>query len=703
MRRYVLFLFLISIISFYIIPNTYATTETTLLWYPYAEWSFDNPEWSEENPFDLQAQAIFTDSRGSSPYLFYDGSDTWKLRYMCTEVGTFEFVTSSTDPDLDGLTGEVICQNNPDGMGPLVSAGSDGKKFYVQGWEKAIIPAWVMMPGPDRYDTYPDIIDQWIENNIRKSGFIGAHNGPTGNEWYEWGCDGSIADCDGENPDPDTFAAYEEMLDMMYQNGAFVHLWAFGDYQSGTLDKFHPKNENPQGGGEYEEQRTRLRHYIADRLGAIPNWMMGEGYDNHEDDDDPRWATYPEDWYNDINNRLEWHHFLGMRVRKNTYDIICDNCNYDSWATVDDPKGNVNYNSFSESYDQADGKPAFEEDRYRYRMFYGEKDLDSVDDQRHFMWWQAMSGGVGAIYGYLFDGTEDIGYSIPEGYPDEWHTQIKAWHDFWYETESDPHRFFPSMERCNDITNNHGLCEVGKYYIFQDEDVETLTFDISNLIGSVHAVAMDTKTGDVIDLGEVDSSYNEFTAPHNSDWVVAIGNFEEQSEPPIISNLRCTTSGGRRVKFEWETIMPSTSRVGFGTYSNDIFYPGYQNYISEDDSGQEYVTYHSISYLTNVIYPPGTKFYYRVQSENEDGDISTFPPIYTDDCECRISPQPTMVIGIPSYVDENKNNKIDVSEVINSFFAWFRGEMTKDELLMVVQSWNKKTIPMQGSVQECNP
>jgi len=479
------------------------------LWSPFAEWSYENASW-EGNPFDLQARADFSDGR--SPHLFYDGDATWKLRYMCTEVGVFSFVTASDDPELDGLSGTVVCEDNPGAPGLLVAGGTGNGKFYVRGWEKSIVPAWCMMPDISRNSTgeptAESVIDEWIANNIDETGFLGAHNFGPANIWYDWDCDGTRAGCTSEEPDPRTFRAYEDLMIKLYGHGAFVHIWLFWDCARDKCDRYHDDTA----------LQERMRHYLADRWGAVPNWMIGEGFDNFEDDD----TAFADKWYHDISDRLAWPHFIGMRSYHNSYDMICTECNYLSWENVE-----MTYDRWVSSYDTAD-RPSFEEDRYRVRDEGRPKDIppDRLDMMlRDYLWPQVMSGGVGAVYGYLIGAPDH--YSLTEGYPAEWNAAIQAWHDFWYASGADPaHRFLGDMERCNDLTSGRGLCVRGRAYVFYAEATTSITFDLSGLSAAGPAVAMDTWTGEMVDLGTLGPADTAFTAPHESDWVVAVGEFE---------------------------------------------------------------------------------------------------------------------------------------------------------------------------------
>src|SRR5690606_30761726 len=117
---------------------------TGTLWEPVMEWSFENPS-SSGNPFDLVATATFVHSESgetrTTPF-FYDGGDTWKVRFTATRVGTWTVSTASGDPDLDGKQGTVEIQPNPDpeARGFVVAHGS---KFAKQAGPNGELEAFV--------------------------------------------------------------------------------------------------------------------------------------------------------------------------------------------------------------------------------------------------------------------------------------------------------------------------------------------------------------------------------------------------------------------------------------------------------------------------------------------------------------------------------------------------------------------------------
>ncbi len=95
-----------------------------------------------ENPFvDVSLSAVWTHA-GSGRKLtvngFYDGGNTWRIRFMPGELGTWQYVTRSCDPALDGQRGEINCTRPTASYlhGPLRAEGhhfvyADGTRPYL--------------------------------------------------------------------------------------------------------------------------------------------------------------------------------------------------------------------------------------------------------------------------------------------------------------------------------------------------------------------------------------------------------------------------------------------------------------------------------------------------------------------------------------------------------------------------------------------
>ena len=83
-------------------------SRSVVLW-EYEGWSVENASYSG-NPFDVIATVTFEhqgSSKSHTTEMFHDGDDTWKFRFTGTRMGTWNFTTSSDDPELDGHSGSV--------------------------------------------------------------------------------------------------------------------------------------------------------------------------------------------------------------------------------------------------------------------------------------------------------------------------------------------------------------------------------------------------------------------------------------------------------------------------------------------------------------------------------------------------------------------------------------------------------------------
>ena len=145
----------------------------------------------------------------------------------------------------------------------------------------------------------------------------------------------------------------------------------------------------------------------------------------------------------------------------------------------------------------------------------------TMEETRRGLWHSTMAGGVANIWGNRID--PNTGNSINgEGsapYPKpEW---IKTNAEFF------KNRFTADLVRCNWLTD--GVClqrPTNTGYIFYKESTSSVVIDLSGMGGPQSAVAVDTKLPYAeINLGTLSPSYQTWTAPYQSDWAIAVGNF----------------------------------------------------------------------------------------------------------------------------------------------------------------------------------
>jgi len=461
------------------------------LWEP-AQWSFQNASYTG-NPFDLVAKALFTHARSGEKIrteLFYAGGDTWKLRFTGTRTGKWRFVTESSDADLNGLTGQIQILPNPGAPGFITNYGS---KWGQLGTNEAFVPQYIMYTDPDVLYRNPQRIDADIQQFFVEHGFNGFHIAVVC-RWFDLDKTRSreISE-DDPNPDPRTFEAVEHLLRKVQKAGGVVHIWAWGDEQ---------RTMTPKKWGLNGKVDRRLQRYICARLGPLPGWSMGYGWDLQE------WAGEKDlrRWHEYMHRRLGWFHFLGGRSPKLTQ--ICDGLDYSSYQ-----QHRPDYRIYVKAIEQYPDKPTFLEDRFRVRKdVYPDKDYD-FEMTRRGLWHSMMAGGAANIWGNLLDPRPD-GMSHP--YPNK--HQIKTWSRFFKD------RFRKEMVRDNKLTDGVCLKVPGELLVFYKEDTDSIKMNLGELRGRIRVVAVDTRKPyrEIKLAGIKAGSEQVFKAPHRSDWAVAV-------------------------------------------------------------------------------------------------------------------------------------------------------------------------------------
>lgn len=475
-------------------------------WYPYLEWSLENPTY-KSNPYDVQATATFTHSSGKTRTtgMFYDGDDTWKFRFTGTITGEWSFNTSSSDEELNGKTGTVTIKPNPDprAHGFITHFGA---KWGWEGTNKAFVPQLVMYDDPTAFYNKPDKIDNDIQTFFVEHGFNGFHTSVLC-RWFDF--DSTRYDdinSDDPNPDPRTFEALELLITKAHQAGGMVHLWAWGDQQ---------RHMTPNKWGKNGKVDRRLQRYIAARLGPLPGWSMGYGFDLFEwvDSDDLR------QWHEYMHEQFGWHHFLGGRSggprsgTDHSDQQIYEGLDYSAYE-----HHRPTYEIYAAAIKARPDKPSFSEDRFRIRKPspYPKKDYTEVLTRRG-LWHSTLAGGVANIWGNLVGGSEHGG-SAPYPHP-HW---IKTYSTFF------KHRFLKNMVRDNSITD--GVClktPDNAQFVLYKEDTNSVKIDLAKMKGAKSACAVDTKKPyKEIDLGKLEPKQNTWKAPYKSDWALAVGDFQ---------------------------------------------------------------------------------------------------------------------------------------------------------------------------------
>ena len=505
-------------------------------WYPYLEWEISNITY-RGNPFDLDASVKFTHSESGKEIvtsMFYADMDTWKFRFTGTLTGKWTYITSSEDEELDKITGEVIIKPNPDNdaHGFMTHFGN---KWGWQGTESVFVPQYVMGKRMHYYfDMQNGSIDEErINNEIREfcdeHGFTGFHLCLDAS-WFSLTEEKPCI-----NPDPRTFKVLETIITKVHAQGGACHIWMWGS----DGHRNSKNGDGPRGliGEPMNEIDKRMLNYVAARLGPLPGWSMGYGFDTENGV-----ATLEQlnQWKSFLEENMGWDHMLGSRVgydEKGLWAVsprppkpphdeyfrspIADE--YTFWLGGD----YIGYTSYRPLYDRYrevlkhhPDKPSFEEDRFRLR----DSDKWSYKDYNQELtirglWHSAMAGGVANIWGNLLP-TDIAEGSRPYNIDTiNIKDQIRTYASF-----INP-RFKKDMhpEKRGEIMVLQ--TSDGKKILLLHENTREVNYDIVSHDESLPAIAINTK-GEYqeINIGDIQGEL-KWTEPYKSDWAIAIGEF----------------------------------------------------------------------------------------------------------------------------------------------------------------------------------
>jgi len=481
-------------------------------WRPHLEWSVPNDTF-EGNPFDVTATVEFVHSESGekrTTEMFHDGGHAWKFRFTGTRPGPWKFATRSADPELGGHHGTITVTPNDHAFGFVTAAGNKwARPFGSRGELRAFTPQFVMYDNPGEFHGEPKKIDDHIQTFLVEHGFSGFHV-PVLCRWFDLNQERSEA-IRGADPNPDrrTFEALETLIGKVHAAGGVVHLWAWGDEQ---------RKMTPIRWGINGKVDRRLQRYIAARLGPVPGWTMGYGFDLDE------WVkpSELEVWRDHMHDHMGWPHLLGGRPAGPNSGT--DHSQFRRWNQGLDYASYEHHRPTSEVYAAAleafSDKPSFSEDRFRIRQVanYAAKDY-SMETTRQGLWRSSLAGGVANIWGNLIGPEGSVDTNRVRSFPYPKPHWIKTYSEFFRD------RFFVDMTRDDRLTD--GAClkrSGGTYFVFYKEAAGSIRMDLSKMPGARPAIAVDTlKPYREIEVGTLSPKQHQWKAPYESDWAIAVG------------------------------------------------------------------------------------------------------------------------------------------------------------------------------------
>ena len=353
--------------------------------------------------------------------LWYSGrGDAYVIRFGASFAGRWTGVTKSPIPELNGkqMIVTVLPSSNPNRTGWSGQLADEPTAWAHQkgagGKLAKRTPILIMMPDVQRWHDDHAKMRKFVAEFNDEHGFNGGHISTIGHGLFNASSNEKLSSAP-EFPDVRTFEALEAAAKEWSDRGGWLHLWMWGKGESGDFAKLP--------GGYNGTASRRINHYIAARLGPVPGWSMGIGWDVEfwADEKKLKW------WLDDLIPHLGgWHHWIGHRysdsdigqghdpepANKGEYlerglrwnKLRAGTEQYAGWEHWCTMTSDAEIDALRKVF--AD-RPAMSEDRFRQREgAWRQKDLRS-DEQilREIPRWAER--GVGAIYGRLLQSSTE--------------------------------------------------------------------------------------------------------------------------------------------------------------------------------------------------------------------------------------------------------------------------------------------------------
>lgn len=337
--------------------------------------AFSNPSYAG-NPFELEVDATFThEASGTTLTLpgYYAGGDTWRVGFMPTLMGEWTYLTSSSDPDLDGRRGKVTALASGH-AGLLRSDSANPRKWkFVDGPYAIPIALRIEFFGS------PATRDQFIA----AADFLAAHrlHMMETRLTEEYGQFAGRRDFifDGwwglHRFDLAIWDRMEERMEILTERGLGAHVMFYSDDRG-----------RPPWKGKSATEALVIRYAVA-RLAGFPVLLFNTGIDVAE-----YRSKSDLDWFGDRLRALDpYGHPLSSRYGGGSGELVMRGQSFDSrgaqLARIDEMTGYFDVAAVPVSMDDAWGE----------RMpSHPAKDFRPADIRRAF-WKAVVAGGLGGV------------------------------------------------------------------------------------------------------------------------------------------------------------------------------------------------------------------------------------------------------------------------------------------------------------------
>jgi len=469
--------------------------------------SLTNPTFSG-NPFELEVEATFThSSTGTTVTLpgYYAGATTWKLGFMPTFTGEWTWMTSSSDPDLDGNTGSVQCIDS--GNPGLLAADPDHPRKFKFADGPYVVPLAF------RFDVFQEEgslarfteIADFLKQDVRGHMLEFTLRNEVFTDWI------------GRQFDLALWDRLEERLEVLAERGLGVHIMFYSD-----------DAQEPPWSGQSATEALLIRYTLA-RLAGYPVLLINSGIDITE-----YRSGSDIDWLGQQVRSLDpYGHPISSRRGGGSGNIVMAEETFlsrgDRLAIIADMTGYFESATVPVSMDDAwsENSPAAE---IRDKNF-------TEHDIRRAIWKCVMAGGLGAVIRGSVTYNEDTWFRMSDFEEDlESEQFLKLINPF---VQSKLGSLFANMVPDDDLVENgYALADPARvkilYFLMGENDEYDLgnggaiTVKLVDLTGEYGVRWFDPRTGTETDAGNLlAGSDHVLDPPTSDDWILLLDSLSQ--------------------------------------------------------------------------------------------------------------------------------------------------------------------------------
>jgi len=467
------------------------------------------------NPFELEVDAVFThQSSGDSLRLpgYYSGNNIWTISFMPTKQGEWDYITESTDVDLNSVSGTVSASaSNRQGL--LAPDPTNSKKWRFANGDY-VLPIALRMEffsEPATAQEFSAAADFMNQNNLllmetRLLEEYGQFGGR-----FDFIFDG---DWTNHEFDLQIWDQMQERMDSLAARGLGAHIMFYSD-----------DGGKPGWSGASNTERLVIRYVVA-RLAAYPIVIFNSGIDIAE----YRSQADVDFWAAELQSIDPYDHPVSSRHGGGSGAIVASSQTFDSrgdrTARISVIRSNYQSASIPVSQDDAWGEN---------RGSHPEKD-HRPEDIRRAAWKCLVSGGVGFLMRGGGDGLSVTGfYSIKQVASDleseQWLRYVNPF------ISSDLENNLGQMEPVDNIASGSGVYalatpDASSIVVLQigpndryDNGARDITIDLNSQNGTWSSTWFDPRSGNKINNSALQGGdVTTLQSPSADDWILLLKN-----------------------------------------------------------------------------------------------------------------------------------------------------------------------------------